>query len=362
MRLRLLPVIVVMSALFAVTGLIYPETPKDPLASEIQKWQEYTRDNKSTDENWTQLKGTVEPILNRAERSVQQGKRLYALHLLGAVRVFLAANQYLEKAPADAHQQMGAMEEEWKKTGVILDPVISGKNPVQLGGRSAAVQAVGELAESEIKPYYEASVEYGRNTDADAGLYYIGSALAQYDMARFCASFDGGKETGGLKVSNLTQEMNGFEDELLSQYKPPASVDSHPLFIRTSAMLKEARELESAGKFDGALYEYLNARLRLSKITDAGKSITAEEANRRAAEVRKQLAEKDGDHSLAFLYLEMAEVEASEPNPELKGGETARAVFEIVLPHYFKALEPAAAASAQPKPEVTVTLVRWPYT
>jgi hypothetical protein len=40
----------------------------------------------------------------------------------------------------------------------------------------------------------------------------------------------------------------------------------------------------------------------------------------------------------------------------------AAAIAADVLPRYFAALAPAPPASAAPKADVTVTLVRWPYT
>jgi len=42
--------------------------------------------------------------------------------------------------------------------------------------------------------------------------------------------------------------------------------------------------------------------------------------------------------------------------------ESAAAVAEVVLPRYLAALEPAKPRPPSPAPQVTVTLVRWPYT
>ena len=64
---------------------------------------------------------------------------------------------------------------------------------------------------------------------------------------------------------------------------------------------------------------------------------------------------------VADLFIEMGLTEAGDTSPN-SGGETANVIFTDVLPHYFKALEPAVKKPSQPKPEVTVTLVRWPYT
>jgi hypothetical protein len=44
------------------------------------------------------------------------------------------------------------------------------------------------------------------------------------------------------------------------------------------------------------------------------------------------------------------------------GPETASAVFEEVIPLYAKVLGTAPAAPPEQAAEVTVTLIRWPYT
>ena len=139
-------------------------------------------------------------------------------------------------------------------------------------------------------------------------------------------------------------------------------MEHHPIFIRSSAMIKQAHELVAANMKDGAFYRYLDARRRLSPITGAGKTISAEEAAKQASEIETRLNKTAEDNSIAQLFLEMALTEAADTTPNTKGGETANVIFTDVLPHYFTALEPAKKKPAPPKPVITVTLVRWPYT
>jgi hypothetical protein len=116
---------------------------------------------------------------------------------------------------------------------------------------------IGQTSVSEIKVYYDASLEYGKNTVPDAGLYYIGATLAQLDFARFVSKLPRSNEADPAAPLSLSQEVRQFEDQLLAAYKPPASIDSHPVFIRTSAMVKQAHELQSAGSMYGAVYRVL---------------------------------------------------------------------------------------------------------
>jgi len=40
------------------------------------------------------------------------------------------------------------------------------------------VRALAEAAQPQVKVYYEASLDYGRSTTPESGLYYIGTAQA----------------------------------------------------------------------------------------------------------------------------------------------------------------------------------------
>jgi hypothetical protein len=338
------------------------QTPKDPLAAEIERWKIFLKENKATNEDWTSLRDTAQPIMAKAEQALAEDRRLYALHALATIRPFLAAQKYLQDQPAESLKQLSVLEAEWNKAGTTLKPVLNQPARTNLDAVPAAVRAVGEAAYSEIQPYYEASIEYGKNTVPDAGLYYLGSALAQLEFARFCATLSGEKPLPAPNFPSLSNEIDQFETQLLAAYKPPASIDSHPIFIRTSAMIKQARELYAAGMYEGALCRYLSARIRFSKLTPGGPTISAEEAVIRAKEVSTKLDQDAKDQSIARMYVEMAVQEASDTTPNSDGKETARIIFDDVLPHYFLAMQPAPAAPPLVPAKVTVTLVRWPYT
>jgi hypothetical protein len=358
--------LIILFLLLIATGNVCFGVPasKDPLSEEIARWKLFLKNNTATDEDWTYIRNLADPILSKADQSLRDEHPLYALHLLAAVRYMLAGQMFVKQYPSEMRQQLDALEKEWKKSGVTLQPVLSGKDRPSFEGMSAAVRAVAEASYSEIRPYYESSLEYGRNTVADAGLFYLGAAHAQFDFVHFLGDLGATSAGGSLKIRNLPYEMESFENKLLSVYKPPASVDSHPIFIRTSTTLKQAREMHDAGLEYGALYRYLSARLRLTKITSPDWTINPEEAKRLTDEIRTRLdRDKRTDHSIARLFLEMAEEEANDPTPGADGGkQTARAVFEEVLPHYFAALENPRPQPPRPVPAVTVTLVRWPYT
>ncbi|MFI4946567.1 MAG: hypothetical protein ACHP85_25030, partial [Burkholderiales bacterium] len=146
--------------------------------------------------------------------------------------------------------------------------------------------------------------------------------------------------------------------EVLAAYRPPASIDRHSDFIRASAALKEAHELDALGLRYGALLRYLQAALRFAPLrgVPAGPG-TALEARLREYDAR--LASRERDDTIGRLFLETAQSLATgkDQDPAL-----AQAIADFVLPKYFAALEPRKPAAKAPEPRVTVTLVRWPYT
>jgi len=334
----------------------------DPLKDEILRWKTFINNHSSGSEDWQQLRGIAEPIIAKAEKNLNEGRRYYAFHQLAAVNSYLAAEVYMSGQPEESLKNLANLEAEWKQFGATYQEILESKEKPQLDGIRAAYRAAGETAFSEIKPLYEASLEYGRNTEAGAGFFYLGSAQAQREFVRYCAGFRDATVPKPLQFPGLAGELDALEDWMLDNYKPPASIDQHPVFIRTSALLKEAREMYDAGLYYGALYKVIDARIRFWKIINPGKSITLQEANGQADQWLKKLARNPEDHSIARIYIEMAVAEASDTSADSNGGETARAVFEDALPHYFDAFKASRKQSPQITPQVTVTLVRWPYT
>jgi hypothetical protein len=154
---------------------------------------------------------------------------------------------------------------------------------------------------------------------------------------------------------------------MLAVYRPPVSVDRHAEFIGASSALKEARELEAAGLRRGALLRYLQAAARFQPLRrrPARYDSVRTPAALRALEAR--MSDERRDHGIGRLFLEVAAADLADT---ARGATHAIAagIAEDVLPRYFAAIAPApavAAGRAGPigrAPQVTVTLVRWPYT
>jgi hypothetical protein len=333
----------------------------DPLATEIAQWKEFVRTNPATDEDWTSLKQIIEPVIGRAETEIAKGRRFSALHMLALVRSNLAASKFLADHSTEV-KEFGLFEQEWQKVGKSLAPVLQGKQPLDLNGYPAAVRAVAEASYSEIKVYYDASIEYGKATEATYGMFYLGSAQGQYDFTQFCKTLGTANTSKPVTIGNFENEIESFEDTVLAAYKPPLSIDQHPIFIRVSAMIKQAHELYDAGAYYGALYRYLEARYRYFRALDPGQAITAEQAAARAQEFEKRFNQNSADNSIGRIFLELGLSEAEDTSANSQGGTNARVLFDDVLPHYFSTIAPAKPKPPAVTPVATVTLVRWPYT
>lgn len=316
----------------------------------------------ATDEISVAVRTSARPALDAAEQALKDGRRLLALQRLAAARTNLSALEYLGGLPAAARTPAG-FEAEWKRLSGSADPARIGEEAAPLAGvRPAAARALGEAALAQAGVYREASLEYGRNTAPENGLFYLGAARAQSEVAEFCRSL--GVESAGPEppVRPIPGELDELETRLLLSYRPPASIERHPEFIAASGALKEARELAEAGLHHGALLRYLQAAQRFAVIAREPGTVAGTDAEIASKlESWKVRLPENRDDSVARLFVEIAEADLA-ARAEGKRPVQAAAIVDEVLPRYLAALGPAVNATAKALAKVTVTLVRWPYT
>lgn len=300
----------------------------DPLASEIERWSASLKSRPANDK----LRQQNEPALARAQEALTQGRRLLAVQRLLEAKENLAIAHYMGQRPAEQRKDMAAFEAEWKRMGDALLASPPGTKDL----RPAAVRALAEAALPQVRAYYDASLEYGRNTMPEQGLFYLGAAQAQRENVELLREISAPASRREPPVRSPRPELDALEAEMLAVYRPPVSIDRHREFIVASSTLKEARELDGAGLHYGALLRYLQASLQFEPLRGSAPPPGD------LAALEKRISEGDVDHSLGQLFLESGQGQ--------------------VLPRYFAALEPARPQEPGPAPKVTVTLVRWPYT
>ncbi len=110
----------------------------------------------------------------------------------------------------------------------------------------------------------------------------------------------------------------------------------------------------------GALLRYLQATLRLQPLLASPPVFDAVATPAKLRAFEERLAAANVDHSIGRLFLEVAATDLQDTSATATHA-VAAAIAEVVLPRYLSAPSPPSRAPP-PAPEVTVTLVRWPYT
>lgn len=338
-----------------------PPFPRDPLAAEIERCSAILKKSPAADEISADVKKNGEPALDRARQALRDGRRLLALQRVGSARMGIEAAEYLQSRPPGQRKDVALFEAEWKRVGKALKPELDGSAATRFENvRPAAVRALAESTIAQVRGYYEASLDYGRSTMPDSGLFYLGTAQAQRDFAAFCRNVPAGSPLPPPPVRGLGPELDALEARVLAAYRPPASIDRHVDFIVTSASLNEAKELDAAGRRYGALLRYLQAAQRFATLTPPPADLT--DVKFRLSQIDAGLAGSSSDQSIGRLFVEAAQADLA---TEGSNGAAAAAIVQEVLPLYTAAvapLEPARPAAPKPDAAVTVTLVRWPYT
>lgn len=229
--------------------------------------------------------------------------------------------------------------------------------------RPAALQALCEQARLTAQGYLSSSGEQRLDEDLGAAIYYLKTVRAQAELARLWTELPCEAPAQPIgEIPGLGAYLGELEAELLELYQPPLTQDRHATFIRLSAGLKFARELNGAKYQLGALEEGLAVARGLAAFADHG-SADVHDRDALGRELERWREHFDGleeDVSLPQVWLGEAEDALADETSDL--ADTA-ALLNRVLADYSACLErPEDDGSAVVEAEVTVTLVRWPFT
>jgi hypothetical protein len=346
----------------ATSGTSRAQAPPDELAADLARWSAFLAGHTATDDTWKQVKEATTPGLARVEQALRDGRRLLALLRFTSVRENLYASAYLGERPADERRDPASFEAEWRRIGVVLKDDLARTAPPDLAAvRPVALRAMAEAAAAKTAVYYHASLDYGRSTTPDSGLFYLGAAQAQRDFVDLARRLSLPSGPPPPRVRALDAGLDALQADVLAAYRPPASVEKHPDFIGVSSAIKEARELAAAGALYGALLRYLQAAIRFGALRPPSPALDAYAIAARLRPLEARLSADGVDHSIGRLILEAAQADLAEHASD-GAAVTAAAIASDVLPRYFAALDAAPATAPAEPAKVTVTLVRWPYT
>lgn len=342
-----------------------PQDAADPIALAIEDLAAKASAEPGADPLWTSNKGGIEAAIKDARAAIAAGRRWFALERLGAARQSYLATKFTIDHPAE-RKDLAAFERIWTELGPTLGAAAPKPAPLS-PAMPSAVRALAEVAMPQVRINYDAGLEYGRNTQPEFGLYYVGVGDAQRQfvtLARALVPATAPARTAP-PLRSLAAEIAAVQSDLLALYRPPASIDRHSEFIAASSALKEARQYDAQGLRYGAMLKFLQGAMRTALLRNADAPPDPATLATQLTEFRARLTGTRIDHSIGTFFVERAE--AALESTALGGPPAAAAIALDVLPRYFAALEPLrpapasarAAASASP---VTVTLVRWPFT
>jgi hypothetical protein len=342
------PLLALTIAAIAVTAVAHRG---DPIADDVARWKRFLAADTITVGFMSELKSAVTPALTSADDALAKGRRSLALLRLGSVRSNLqpglATRADVTYQDIDAERAKLAP----RFAPAAIAAVANAKNTSALG------RAFAQSSAMQARETFDASLVYGRATEPLFGDYYLQQGVAYLDYAEFAAKAAASLGQGKAPtLRSLAPDIHRLRDEMLAAYRPPLSIDRHSEFIGASSATKEALEYDAAGDHEAALLRYLQAAVRFASLRADLKPLDKAALAAQMDKARKDLADSRTDHSIGTLFLEVAESDGDSTRT------IASAVVEDVLPRYFAALQPARAVETRQPPELTVTLVRWPYT
>ncbi|HET9481959.1 MAG TPA: hypothetical protein VFP98_09415 [Candidatus Polarisedimenticolia bacterium] len=303
-----------------------------------------------------QLVTGLGPATGQLEASLQAGTRRLeqAEQALAAGRLYLAlemledASTQLEPAvlvspKLEALRQGGrpALDETLSPLKEEMSRLAGSLERASSPGLPAAVRAMRDAARTQAVVYGKTMDAWREIDEALGAVYYMGNALA---LAR-AASFYEALEIPGLGVPTrpgpIAPLLDRIEAALIAAYVPPVSVEKHADFIRASAAVKAGRELAAAGLEEGALLQYLRARIYGWPMLRAqDRPLPGIEALRAsAADLPARIGAIRQDGSIGCLLWERAlglmDRAGQGEDPQIVM-QAAEAIVEDVLPEYLR--------------------------
>ena len=285
--------------------------------------------------------------LARARTALDAG-RLYLAAYLTEAGWEGARNWTFVKASSDITTQ-DAFLKKWTAMGEPRPASRQARVP-------AVVDAIAAVADARGPSTYQASRPYSEDSGLFGGLYYLSDSHAVMQFAAMIRGWDWPPAGTPPPFRSIANEIGAFDVEMTTAYETMEKAN-HSTYIVASAALKQARTLNEQGRYSGALFEYLLARYIFAPLRGPA---VAEATAAQIADARGALA-GPSDRSIAELFFQLAE-------EALAGGSDAQrrnaaAVLEDVIPAYRAAIAPASTTTTSAAPaQVTITLVRWPFT
>ena len=343
------------------------------IKSQIGQLRQEMDSKPASRQEWREAQPEISESLRRADDDVRAGRIYVSLEELAAAWGSLRGTEGATQKPEEDLLKDGqpGVQAELQKMQIELTAFEKQATQKNWDAVPVAVRALAEKAMSQSLSLLEGGHGFAILTDVEktalsenyaGALYYAGEAKGQAEFSAFCNTLDLRGKTSVFPLRSTLPELQQLQARVMAAYRPPSSVEHHAEFIRLNATLKLAAELDAAELYAGALYQYLDATQQFA-LFDATIPGAAGQSRLRNTlhKMSKDLGASQQDYSIAQLFLERAEAWLTR-SPNAGGWINTEAIVEQVLPAYFAVLKMTPQSEHQAPAEVTVTLVRWPYT
>jgi hypothetical protein len=347
--------------------------PAAKITAKIESVRKAAAAKPDSDPNWKDAKPEIEAALQRSAASLHDGYLYLSLETLSqAITALRATELTTEKSESEvAKEGLPGVDRELEKARAKLAALNQGESQRNSDDVPLAIRALSEKGKGEADPLMmggrgfaaDSETPESKRTEYLVGsLYYVGMGDAIAEIVGFDEGLGLKRNGTAVPLRAIAGELQRLQDKVNASYRPPLSVEHHADFIRLNSSLKLAGELDANRSYAGALFVYLDALQQFGMIEAQAPDAAAQAKLKSSIEkMDHELKTSTQDSSLAELFLERAEAHLAK-SPGANDWKIATAVASQVLPAYFAALK-APPPQDHPAPaEVTVTLVRWPYT
>lgn len=304
--------------------------------------------------------------LKEVMREQAAGRLYLSLEKLGQVTDLLYGLRAMADKADAVKSGLPAYQAEWEKVSLNLTAIDRQAGATDWTGSSLAVRALFDTAQSISVPLLEGARGFAIAQQPKDGLFNLGEAEGQAEFTAFCSTLHVPRQGTAYPLRSLLAEIETMQEKAYAAFQPPRSIDLHGLFMSLNSALKQARELDEAKSYAGALYQYLDA-VEYYGILDAQPLDSLQQSALKSAlaTLRQRLNASERDDSIAELFLERAESQLAHLDgsaPSADDWRVAKVAADQVLPAYFALDKPLAAKEQASGTAVEITLVRWPYT
>lgn len=365
---------------FVVLGLLStlgPAASGQDAASRIKNQIDHLRQALESEPDsrpeWKEAKPDIAESLQRADDDLRAGRLYVSLEELAGAWDSLRGTEGATQKTEEELLKEASPGVESELNGMQIELRAFEKQARQKNWDAApvAVRALAEKATGQTLNLLEGAHGFAILTDVEkralsenyaSALYYAGESKAQAQFNAFCYTLALPRKSAAFPLHSISPELQQLQTRVMAAYRPPRSVEHHADFIRLNATLKLAGELDAAKLYAGALYQYLDASQQFA-VLDAATPVPAKQSGSRKSlqKMSIYLGGSKQDQSIAQLFLERAEAGLAR-SPDAAAWITVETILEQVLPAYFAVLKASPPPEHRTPAEVTVTLVRWPYT